>query len=262
MSYDVVLQGFEDGIGIERDCGPEARAPLLTASDRHEPDHHFVHVAVQDGAGDVYGVKVQSEPLTGLMFNRIKKPADGVLDLIVEIAQAADWVILPVDAPTCLVSEAQRHHLPAELAQGPVRRVSSGRRSSRSHPERLNRRPDKILTPNTHRPAVPLRGRERLAMMGGFIIFSEGQAWAVSNAAWRATITPAAELLAPQSEARQNVEQAIKGGIHYLDSRTPARAPAQTSSARSNRFASATPTGSSSGAAAPTPMRWCTASTP
>lgn len=55
--------------------------------------------------------------------------------------------------------------------------------------------------------------------MGGFVVFGKDQMWAVSNGSWQAAIMPVAdlELLAPGSEAQQEVEQAILQSINYLD---------------------------------------------
>ncbi len=127
MSYDIFLQGFVNGGASENDCGPSARALISSATDRADPQHRFVHITVGESAADVYGVTAEGEPMTGLMFNRIKEPAEGVLDLIVALAQAADWAILPTGAATCPVSESQRDHLPPELAHGESTVVSSGR---------------------------------------------------------------------------------------------------------------------------------------
>jgi hypothetical protein len=125
MSYDIFLQGFVNGTAAEGDCGQSARS-LINSAARGEQ--------LQDSSrpGDRWGRRgrrlrrhPRGEPLTSLMFNHIKEPADGVLDLIVAVAQAAHWVILPTGAPTCLVSESQRDHLPPELADGEVRVVSN-----------------------------------------------------------------------------------------------------------------------------------------
>jgi len=126
MSYDIFLQNFVNGGAGESDCGPSARALISNAADREEPQHRFAHVIAGESAADVYGLTPEGEPLTSLMFNHIKEPADGVLDLIVAVAHAAHWVILPTGAPTCLVSESQREHLPPELADGEVRVLSNG----------------------------------------------------------------------------------------------------------------------------------------
>jgi len=53
--------------------------------------------------------------------------------------------------------------------------------------------------------------------VGGFVVFDDDRAWAASNAAWRATVPPAAEVLPQGSDARLLVEHAARGGLHYLD---------------------------------------------
>jgi hypothetical protein len=53
--------------------------------------------------------------------------------------------------------------------------------------------------------------------VGGFVVFDDDRAWAASNAAWRATVPPAAHVLPEASDARRLIEHAVQGGIHYLD---------------------------------------------
>jgi hypothetical protein len=53
--------------------------------------------------------------------------------------------------------------------------------------------------------------------VGGFVVFDDDRAWAASNAAWRATVPPAADALPQGSDARLLVEHASRGGLHYLD---------------------------------------------
>ena len=72
---------------------------------------------------EVYGVPAPDEPLTGLMFNGVS--GDG-WDVIVAVARAAELTIMPVGCPVCLVSEAQRAHLPPDLARSGVAVVTSG----------------------------------------------------------------------------------------------------------------------------------------
>jgi hypothetical protein len=55
--------------------------------------------------------------------------------------------------------------------------------------------------------------------MGGFVVVREDQAWAVSNAVWRALVNPLAETLPAEGEARGVVDDALRGGIHWLDLR-------------------------------------------
>jgi hypothetical protein len=71
-----------------------------------------------DGSADVYGVGGDS-----LMVNHAS--GEHVWDLLVAAAMAADWVIMPVGCPTCVISEKQIDHLPEELHDG-VAVVASG----------------------------------------------------------------------------------------------------------------------------------------
>jgi len=53
--------------------------------------------------------------------------------------------------------------------------------------------------------------------VAGFVVFDDDRAWGVSNAAWRATVPPAAYVLPEGSRARRLIEDATRAHIHYLD---------------------------------------------
>lgn len=104
MSFDVFFQGFIAGESSERG-GAEMRQVL--APHVIERSGSFLRVAVGDGEADVY---VDDD---GMMANRIS--GRDPWDLLLRGAQAANWVIMPLDCPTCLTQPGQREELPEEL---------------------------------------------------------------------------------------------------------------------------------------------------
>jgi hypothetical protein len=72
-----------------------------------EPDNDFALIKYGDGGADVYldGDHMMANHVTG----------HRTWDLLVEGAQEAGWVIMPVGCPTCITDEAQRPHLPEGL---------------------------------------------------------------------------------------------------------------------------------------------------
>lgn len=67
----------------------------------------FLRVRVGDGEADVY---LRDD---GMMANHIS--GRDPWDLLLRGAQAVNWVIMPMDCPTCLTQPGQREELPAEL---------------------------------------------------------------------------------------------------------------------------------------------------
>lgn len=103
MSFDVFFQGFA-GDSSERG-GVEMRevlAPYIV-----ESSEDFFRVRAGDGEADIY---LRDD---GMMANHIS--GRDPWDLLLKGAQAADWVIMPIDCPTCLTRAGQREELPAEL---------------------------------------------------------------------------------------------------------------------------------------------------
>jgi len=74
---------------------------------RHEPEHHFALVEYGDGSADVYLDR------GGMMANHVS--GERPWDLLVQGAQAAGWVIMPVGCTTCITDERQRAHVPDGL---------------------------------------------------------------------------------------------------------------------------------------------------
>lgn len=104
MSYDVFFQGFNAGESSGSGAA-EMRAILSPHVDRQE--HSFLHISYGDGEADVYLGD------DGMMANHItgREP----WDLLLRGAQAANWVIMPVDAPVFLTAPGQREQLPEGL---------------------------------------------------------------------------------------------------------------------------------------------------
>jgi len=114
LSYDIFVQGFQDGKAVS------VTAPrvweLLEAAWEQPPDRlHHALVRRGDAEADLYAGPA-GQPIDSLMFSRLVGGA-AIFDLIVDVAQAGNMVILPTDAPPCLVDEAQRGDLPADLLE-------------------------------------------------------------------------------------------------------------------------------------------------
>ncbi|WP_327002893.1 hypothetical protein OHA72_48695 [Dactylosporangium sp. NBC_01737] len=106
MSFDVFLQGFAGGkVATGR---PEAAVQVLLPYMVGAPTNGYVRVQLPDGEADVYGVGNSS-----LMVNRAA--GEQIWDLVVAVATAAAWVIVPVGCPTCIVDASHADELPDEL---------------------------------------------------------------------------------------------------------------------------------------------------
>lgn len=104
MSFDVFFQGFIAGESSERG-GAEMR--LVLAPHVVERQGSFLRVQVGDGEADVY---LNDD---GMMANHIS--GRDAWDLLLKGAESANWVIMPLDCPTCLTQPGQREELPEEL---------------------------------------------------------------------------------------------------------------------------------------------------
>lgn len=90
-----------------------ALAPHVT-----QEDDSFLHVRFGDGEADLY---LQHD---GMMANHVS--GRDPWDLLVKAAQDADWVIMPMDRPTCLTRPSQRKELPEALADNDVVLIDTG----------------------------------------------------------------------------------------------------------------------------------------
>ncbi len=116
MSMDVFFQGFAEGDATEGG-GDRAREMLSPFVVSEEPEHDFVQIVVGDGRADVYRGDDH------MMANHIS--GVGPWEVLFDVARANGWVVMPVGAPVCLISEDQQAQLP-EVLQEDVRVVVSG----------------------------------------------------------------------------------------------------------------------------------------
>ena len=86
----------------------EVLAPHVT-----ERRGSFLRVQFGDGEADIY-----FDDDDGMMANHIS--GRDPWDLLLRGAQAANWVILPLDCPTCLTGPGQREELPEGLDEDVV----------------------------------------------------------------------------------------------------------------------------------------------
>ena len=106
MSFDVFFQGFVAGEASEQ--GGSEMARVLAPYVRESPGP-FLRLQYGDGGADVY----LSDD--SMMANQIS--GEDVWDLLVQGARAANWVILPIDCPTCLTAPGQLEQLPEGMEE-------------------------------------------------------------------------------------------------------------------------------------------------
>ena len=109
VSFDVFFQGF-----VADDSSQHGGAAMREVLAPHiiEETESFLRVRVGDGEAEVY---LRDDEM---MANHIS--GRETWDLLFRGAQAADWVIMPLDCPTCLTQAGQRAELPAELRDDAV----------------------------------------------------------------------------------------------------------------------------------------------
>jgi len=114
VSFDIFLQDFSDDAP---DRSREIRgviAPFL--------DDSAQNVITADGSAAIFGL--DTAPLTGVMINDVT--GDLVWQVIFEAVVAANWTLMPVGCPVCIVDESQRATVPDEAADEGVTLVRSG----------------------------------------------------------------------------------------------------------------------------------------
>lgn len=113
VSFDTFLQGFVGGDSAPGDRAaaiaivtPLLAGPVSAGSGR---------IVTADGEADIYGLGDSEQ---GLMINH----ASGlqIWQLIVDVARAARYAVLPVGCPVCVVDEVMIGHLPDELRRDAV----------------------------------------------------------------------------------------------------------------------------------------------
>ena len=120
MSFDVFLQDFSKVPRDRRTIGERVLEPLLDASRRN--------IITGDGSAAVYFA--DDGPLHSMMFNHIA--GNAAWDVIYEIAVAAEWAVLPVGGPVCVVTDEHVLSVPPELRATGVLVVGSGQELRRA----------------------------------------------------------------------------------------------------------------------------------
>jgi hypothetical protein len=113
VSFDIFLQGFVGGGGAPGDRA--AAIAIVTPLLADPVSDGFGRIVTADGEADIYGLGDNDQ---GLMINH----ANGrqIWQLIVDVARAAGYAVLPVGCPVCVVDEVMIAHLPDELRQDAV----------------------------------------------------------------------------------------------------------------------------------------------
>jgi hypothetical protein len=114
VSFDVYLQDFSDE---QTDRGDEVHGVLDRLLDQSGS-----RIVTHDGDAEVYGI--DDDPLNGLMFSNVD--GDSAWDVIYAVADAANWVVMPVGCPICVLSEDFIETIPEELLEPGVVIVESG----------------------------------------------------------------------------------------------------------------------------------------
>lgn len=106
MSFDIFLQAFAGGAAAAGHPDEAFRAlePYLDGS----PADGFARLITADGEAGVFGIGT-----TGLMINHTS--GESIWQLLVDVAAAGDYAIMPVGSPVCLVREDMKDHLPEAL---------------------------------------------------------------------------------------------------------------------------------------------------
>lgn len=113
MSYGVHFLGFHD------DGNGAARMREVLRPHANSGGDEITGVTYGDGSAEI---DLHDD---GMMATHVD--GNDTWDLLVAGAQAADWVVLPQDAPLCIVDEAQRSDLPEDMVEDfGVELVSSG----------------------------------------------------------------------------------------------------------------------------------------
>jgi hypothetical protein len=113
VSFDIFLHGFRDGDGTPGDRA--AAIAIITPLLSGPVSDGFGRIVTADGEADIYGL---GDGDHGLMVNH----ASGrqIWQVIVDVARAAGYVVLPVGCPVCVLDEAVIGHLPVELREDTV----------------------------------------------------------------------------------------------------------------------------------------------
>jgi hypothetical protein len=111
VSFDIFLQSFKDGDAAPGD--PEAAWRVLAPYLAGALTGGYARVRTPDGEAAVYGAGRDA-----LMINHASGQI--IWQIMVDVARAADWVIMPVGCPVCVLREEMINDLPAELQDDAV----------------------------------------------------------------------------------------------------------------------------------------------
>jgi hypothetical protein len=106
VSFDIYLVPFAAGEPAEADTSAvlHVLAPFVTGV----PDDGFVKFSTADGGADLYGLGSDS-----LMVNHAS--GESIWQVLVDVAEAVGYTIMPVGSPVCIVHENMRAELPEEF---------------------------------------------------------------------------------------------------------------------------------------------------
>jgi hypothetical protein len=106
MSFGILLQSFARGQAAAGH--PEGAFRALEPYLDGNPAGGFARLATPDGDADVFGIGS-----SGLMINRAS--GEFIWQLLIDVAVAGDYAIMPVGRPVCLVREDMKDDLPEEM---------------------------------------------------------------------------------------------------------------------------------------------------
>jgi hypothetical protein len=109
VSFDVFLQSFRCGEAASGEPGAALRElePYLVGA----PSSGCARVRTGDGNADVYGLGGAD-----LMINQAS--GELIWQVIVDVARAAGYAIMPVGCPVCVVRDEMIDDLPGDLQDG------------------------------------------------------------------------------------------------------------------------------------------------
>jgi hypothetical protein len=113
MSFDIFLQSFTES----STSAGEVRSLL---GDRLNPAGTTIKTS--DGGADIYGLDV--DIVQGVMVNNTQ--GEHIFELLVKVARAFQWAIMPVGCPVCVTDDSIRNSIPDELQAPPINIVTSG----------------------------------------------------------------------------------------------------------------------------------------
>ena len=107
MSVDVFLQGFSNGDAADGDgeAAMAVLAPLIA-----NRIHGSAVIETLDGSAEVYGI---DSPSSGVSFSHVN--GRDAWDVIVDVARAAGFMIMPVGCGTFLLDDSARTDLPVGI---------------------------------------------------------------------------------------------------------------------------------------------------